>query len=84
MSKGPWLTERQRAAIIASYVDHGLEATKPLAAEYGIKVRTISAVARRDGKTGKPKPKRRKIRKTLVRSMDPRWQRAFERGAISI
>lgn len=84
MSKRPWITEEQRAALIASYVEYGLEATKPIAISYGISVRTIAYVARRAGKVGKPKPKRNKVRKIRDRTMDRRWQLAVERGGIRI
>lgn len=82
MSKGPWLTNEQRAALIASYVEQGLDATKPLALSYGIKTRTIAVVARREGKRGKPRPKQVKVKR--VRAIDRRWSWAIERGAITI
>ncbi len=81
MSKGPWLTVEQRAALIASYVEHGLEATKPLALSYGIKTRTIAMVARREGKRGKPRPKVVKFKKIRTAG-DRRWKWAIERGAV--
>lgn len=80
MSKGPWLTPEQREALIASYTNHGLEATKPLALSFGIKTRTIAAVARRAGKST---PRQRAVIVKRRPAIDPRWSWAVQRGSVS-
>lgn len=82
MSKGPWLSAIQRHALAESYFTLGLEATKHLAASYGIKVRTIAYVARRYGKS-RPRPVA-KPKQPKVRMIDRRWAWAIERGAVAI
>jgi hypothetical protein len=81
VKRGPKLTQAQRQQLLASYLEHGFHATRPLAESFGVRAKYLALLARNNGHLNNYGRGDRAVVRT---ENDPRWQWAIERGPVLV